>query len=922
MVLRAMIRGVRQTPPPSDVLELRVHGVNNTTAAALLDLRPEDVERVAGDKLGSFWRPTDSALSALTQGQRGYVPPGIVREAYSWGGMVRTTPDLGRAGAAGIVAATLARIFYALILPFSIGNAVQWARRISQPGDSRGMRAWAAITAGAGRLFGLILTLLFTATAITLSLDVLAAQCGAQLTLCAPISGLLEPVAGWTAGQRFAVFSLGPIVAIAALWLLSAVASVRYDVLPGMEWQGGAARDEAAPTGLWRRMIHHDDAAPPANAPTALLSHPGFWSNRIVGNLARAHLAAAILLTTAATATHGAMRWYADCSGIGGFDTCLGEGTSEAGYQWLMGLAIAAWVLLILTVVLVCLIPTQSTMSYERIGVSWHSIATGVMLGVAALGFAVLMVLLVFFVGRGHPGPERLYGGGMIVIVLVTAGAALALTGLFWRPFRGRRTVAWSGCGPAIFMTIALVVAVATSAIVVVTAGDWLNGPKGAAALVRGDTAAVATVQAASTSIDEVTCRIDPSLDALAPGDGFVADCTTPDAASAASYELTIPSSYVALGSLIVLALVLGILLAALALARPRSLTDRAIAWRAPATDTARVVEVDDGVLPVSQRGLYKRIAAKRRSAARLHSAEPLSGLLATVLALGTVVGIVWVWVAYDAHAPLWNVIPGDPDTSVVRIFLAVALPALAWIGILLVGVLASGAATQGQRPLGIVWDIACYLPRTGHPFGPPSYAERAVPEIAGRMFAWLREKDTRRVVLSAHSMGGVLAVSAVGLLASSPETRGLLRHVRLLTFGVQLRAFFGRMLPELLGPEVLGTEPSLAPRALSADPWLADFDAQKPTETFETPKPPYGRLTGTLVTGEGVRWLSLWRLTDFLGFPARSTSPTLPDGSPNPVDRFAEELDLSGYMVEVGTHGEYYRVPAYAKAVEDLIGP
>lgn len=67
--------------------------------------------------------------------------------------------------------------------------------------------------------------------------------------------------------------------------------------------------------------------------------------------------------------------------------------------------------------------------------------------------------------------------------------------------------------------------------------------------------------------------------------------------------------------------------------------------------------------------------------------------------------------------------------------------------------------------------------------------------------------------------------------------------------------------------------------------------------------------------------WLSLWRPTDFLGFPAVSTARADPSrGFRNDVDRVAEELDLSGYMVEVGTHGEYYRVPAYTQAVEDLL--
>ena len=194
------------TPPPAAaVLELRVHGVNNTTAPALLDLRPQDVELVAGDKLGSFWRPTAAALSALTQGQRGYVPPGIVREAYSWGGMVRTTPDLGSAGPAGVAASAVARVFYAMILPFSIANAAQWSWRLpAARADERGVRRFAAAT----RLFGLLLILLFTCTAVAVALDIGALQCAAAPRLCGPVADLVAPLARWTPGQRLALFAL------------------------------------------------------------------------------------------------------------------------------------------------------------------------------------------------------------------------------------------------------------------------------------------------------------------------------------------------------------------------------------------------------------------------------------------------------------------------------------------------------------------------------------------------------------------------------------------------------------------------------------------------------------------------------------------------------------------------------------------
>ncbi len=82
----------------------------------------------------------------------------------------------------------------------------------------------------------------------------------------------------------------------------------------------------------------------------------------------------------------------------------------------------------------------------------------------------------------------------------------------------------------------------------------------------------------------------------------------------------------------------------------------------------------------------------------------------------------------------------------------------------------------------------------------------------------------------------------------------------------------------------------------------------------------PVGCLQGALLPPGGVPWVSLWRPTDYLGFPAMSTARAHP-GFRNEVDRIAEELDLSGYMVEVGTHGEYYRVAAYDRALRDLTG-
>jgi hypothetical protein len=65
---------------------------------------------------------------------------------------------------------------------------------------------------------------------------------------------------------------------------------------------------------------------------------------------------------------------------------------------------------------------------------------------------------------------------------------------------------------------------------------------------------------------------------------------------------------------------------------------------------------------------------------------------------------------------------------------------------------------------------------------------------------------------------------------------------------------------------------------------------------------------------------VSLWRLTDYLGYPALSTVKYDPNGGIlNQVDRYAAELDKTGYMVTVGTHGEYYRTQDYESALVEL---
>ncbi|TGB11838.1 hypothetical protein E4099_11615 [Streptomyces palmae] len=134
----------------------------------------------------------------------------------------------------------------------------------------------------------------------------------------------------------------------------------------------------------------------------------------------------------------------------------------------------------------------------------------------------------------------------------------------------------------------------------------------------------------------------------------------------------------------------------------------------------------------------------------------------------------------------------------------------------------------SARRTIGILWDVGTFWPRAAHPFAPPCYAERAVPDLTWRMRTWT-ERTGGRLVISGHSQGSVLAAAAVWQL--DPRTR---RQVALLTYGSPLERLYGRWFPAYFGPGPL--------RALH---------------------------------GEVRCWRNLWRYTDPIGGPIRLSGRT-----------------------------------------------
>ncbi|MFD7689660.1 hypothetical protein [Streptomyces sp. NPDC059781] len=106
----------------------------------------------------------------------------------------------------------------------------------------------------------------------------------------------------------------------------------------------------------------------------------------------------------------------------------------------------------------------------------------------------------------------------------------------------------------------------------------------------------------------------------------------------------------------------------------------------------------------------------------------------------------------------------------------------------------------SARRTIGILWDVGTFWPRAAHPFAPPCYAERAVPDLTWRIATWTRTTGGR-LVISGHSQGSVLAAATAWQLA--PSTR---RRVALLTYGSPLERLYGRWFPAHFGPDALGS--------------------------------------------------------------------------------------------------------------------
>ena len=269
---------------------------------------------------------------------------------------------------------------------------------------------------------------------------------------------------------------------------------------------------------------------------------------------------------------------------------------------------------------------------------------------------------------------------------------------------------------------------------------------------------------------------------------------------------------------------------------------------------------------------------------------------------LGTGVAVaIGIAVGYLLDREIWG---GDVFLEYVfvegRAWTELLLAISRWVIVVLPGVAVlllwrSFRNPEVRRNVGTLWDVLTFWPRWFHPFAPPAYPARAVPELVIRMQDRLVEHGP--VVLSAHSQGSVIAVSAVLALGGRARPRR----------------------PEALASPATGrdtaTEPVGSPVAPTAAQNLAEgtqgaaqLAAQATLDrlallTHGSPLSSlYGRFfpayfstdrlrqaADLLANDDGtIRWTNLYRCTDPIGLPLFGDD-RCPGGPDDPCD---DEID------------------------------
>ncbi|SCF33996.1 hypothetical protein GA0070214_11738 [Micromonospora chaiyaphumensis] len=198
--------------------------------------------------------------------------------------------------------------------------------------------------------------------------------------------------------------------------------------------------------------------------------------------------------------------------------------------------------------------------------------------------------------------------------------------------------------------------------------------------------------------------------------------------------------------------------------------------------------------------GAMSRRDVVRETIARSHVTDELGPILVTFFVMSSL-GLATIAFDLIGVGPTQLVARLSRDPAETTLLTAYVTDGGVWlISLLVIGLMIlafrSYRSAETRRTVAALWDLGDFWPRTVHPFAPPCYAARAVPELARRVSA-LGARG--KVIISGHSHGSVLAAATI--LQLPPDA---LRRVALLTHGCPLSRLYTRLYPAYLGRETL----------------------------------------------------------------------------------------------------------------------
>ncbi|MEV6814176.1 hypothetical protein [Micromonospora sp. NPDC051296] len=808
------------------ILELRVHGVSNTPPSETLGLTPDpggeapQPRLVAGGPVTGFYRSATASP---------HDP--IVVEAYSWGQLTsgaRTARDVERA-------------LWTLLLPFTLANVALHARPgIPADPTTERLASRSGITAWLIRLFCLSLTSTPVLALTGVGVDLIGWQCVDQ-TCLSRIPGPWDFLASpwWQQGGR--ALAVGLTVPLALIAVLGIVAwrTYQYEAVMPADPVNPPARQTPTPVDAEVLPSQPVDAPPPAaekppGPPANPLEDPTFWWGE--GQLRRA---AVLHLCTGAV--------VAAAVPLGSILVLDPPQGARAAVAWPTVAMLAA-------VVAIALVAIGRPYLTRRSGATplGHWTVAVTVLTVLGLAGTVLVLLLpdgaagTPLAGLRPPAgcdtapflpgcrEDRSLPGFDGIIAWLVTGQLLLLIAVGTTARSGRRGLA----------------APVAAALLIAAGAAWNHGWLPAVGPAPLDVWQLALPVLAVAVTGLMLPRIRPS-DAKQPLEPY----------TDLAWRGRAPAVIAGFGWLLCLAYCTGLVYWVTdhlngevppggrpTVVPPAPTTWVGLSFAVALVALALVATRAVVLFHRLRKQEYAELTAsdKRLSAHDLRRARDVSAHRAihrlvgehALRLIGWYAGALALLAALCCVAVLSPVHPDQMSTTgptaVVRGVADLGDSLLGWlpVAVAAVGLLVYRNDTV-RRSVGVLWDVGTFWPRAAHPLAPPSYAERAVPELLTRTAGLLAlaEHDPRRmdgIILSGHSQGTVICTAVILQLPNRWR-----RRIWFFSYGCQLTRLYGRVFPAYFGPDRL---PELT-RALT-------------------------RPSG------GIGWTNFWRDTDPLGWP------------------------------------------------------